>query len=107
MAKLTPERKEALKRFKEKRGGVPEALRTRQKDLLKKQRAIGQALAKGPATVPSLAAQAGLSTEETLWYLAWMRKYGEIEEQGQEGDYPLYALVAKEGHEETQEERTR
>jgi hypothetical protein len=95
MANLTAEQKEALKSFREGRGGISDQLLARQKELLKQQRAVRKALAKGPATVPSIAGEIGLPEDETLWFLTLMRKYGEVEEKGQDGDYPLYALIAK------------
>lgn len=95
MANLTERQKEALNKFKERRGGIPDRLLESQKELLKRQRAIRNALAKGPAAVPSIAGETGIPEDATFWLLMLMRKYGEIEEKGQDGDYPLYALILK------------
>ncbi len=50
-------------------------------------------LAKGPVTVPALAAACGLPASDVLWHVAAMRKYGELTEDAQVGDYFTYRLV--------------
>jgi hypothetical protein len=52
-------------------------------------------LAKGPATVPAVAAATGLPSREVLWHFAAMRKYGELLEDAQAGDYFTYRLVPR------------
>ena len=52
---------------------------------------------KGPATVPALAAACELPPREVLWHIAAMRKYGELAEDAQDGDYFTYRLVSEEG----------
>ncbi len=62
--------------------------------LLKEQRriqdAIGRVLREKPATVPEVAAAVGIPPHQALWYLAAMRKYNLVVENGMSGDYPLY-----------------
>jgi hypothetical protein len=36
---------------------------------------------------------AGLPSKDVLWWLAAMKKYGLIAEEGMDGDYPIYKLV--------------
>lgn len=57
-------------------------------------KAIQQALEKEAATVPQIAEAVGLPTETVLWFLAGMKKYGQIVEAGQDDSYFRYALVA-------------
>ena len=60
-------------------------------------RKIRTELAKGPATVPALAGVCGITPREVLWHVAAMRKYGELTEDAQEGDYFTYRLVQGKG----------
>lgn len=69
----------------------------RTQELLKAQKqsqqAITKALREQPRTVPDVAAAAGLPSKEVLWWLAAMKKYGLVAEDGMNGDYPIYKLV--------------
>lgn len=56
-------------------------------------KAVREALSDGPATVPQIACEAGLYSDRTLWLVAAMKKYGEIEEAEKDGTYFQYALV--------------
>jgi hypothetical protein len=94
--KLSNEQKAALKVMRDRLGvGSPEQ-RVRHKQLMAARKAIRAALDTEPATVPQLASQIDLPTAETLWHVTAMKKYGEIEELGQDGDYPRYALSRRE-----------
>ncbi len=44
-------------------------------------------------TVPEIAAATGTSTAETLWFVASLKKYGEIKEAEKDGSYFKYALT--------------
>jgi predicted transcriptional regulator len=67
-------------------------------ELLKKQqsirKAIQHALQRSPRSIPHLAALTNIATDEILWHIAAMKKYGIVEEAGMEesGDYYLYRL---------------
>jgi len=37
-----------------------------------------------------------MASHEVLWHVTGMRKYGQVTEAGEDGDYPLYAPVAYE-----------
>jgi hypothetical protein len=37
-----------------------------------------------------LSAASGLPSEKVLWFVAAMKKYGIVVENGMSGDYPLY-----------------
>ncbi len=57
---------------------------------------IRQRLGQGPATVPAVAEATGLAADKVLWYLAALKKYGQVVEEGKEGGYYRYALVGGE-----------
>ena len=91
---LVDEQKAALQRFRERRGGLSEERREQQRRLLQERKAIRTALA-APATVPELAQATGLLPRTVLWHVTAMRKYGQVQEADQEGDYPRYALIVE------------
>ncbi|HZD79656.1 MAG TPA: hypothetical protein VE646_06415 [Actinomycetota bacterium] len=57
--------------------------------------AVRRSLVDGPKTPPEVAETAELSAREALWTLIALRKYGVVEEVGQDGDYVRYALSGK------------
>jgi hypothetical protein len=59
----------------------------------KKIQAIKAQLKDGPQTVPAIAAATGGTTAETLWYVASLKKYGEIKEAEKDGGYFKYELA--------------
>ncbi len=54
---------------------------------------ISRVLREKPATVPEVAAAVGIPSNQALWYLAAMKKYNLLVENGMSGDYPLYQLA--------------
>ena len=48
------------------------------------------ALKDKPKTIPELAAATGQPSDRVLWFMAALRKYGVVVENGMSGDYPLY-----------------
>jgi hypothetical protein len=89
----TPSRGETLKQL---RVTHAEAV-TRTQALLKEQKHIQdeicRVLREKPASVPEVAAAVGILPQQALWYLAAMRKYNLVVENGMSGDYPLYQLA--------------
>jgi predicted transcriptional regulator len=57
-------------------------------------KALRQAMESGAQTVPELARIIGLPSEQVLWHLTAMRKYGLVEETGmdEDGAYCRYRL---------------
>jgi len=49
-----------------------------------------------PRTVPDIALATGLSTSKVMWYVASMKKYGEILEADHEESYFRYGLAGGE-----------
>lgn len=93
---LTPEQKQALAKLRASLGGISEQKRQTQKQLVAARKAIQKFLAAQPATVPQIAVALQMPSDEALWHVTGMRKYGKVAEAGEEGDYPLYALVVQE-----------
>jgi len=90
---LTAEQRDALKGLRESMGGISEEKRKAQKQLLAARKEIARLLAVQPATVPQIAEALRLPAHEVLWHVTGMRKYGKVTEDGEDGDYLLYALV--------------
>ena len=90
---LTPDQKRALASLRESLGGISEKKRDAQKHRIAARKAIQKFLEAKPATVPQIAAALQMPAGEALWHVTGMRKYGKVTEVGEDGDYPLYALV--------------
>jgi len=88
----TESRKEALKKLKAARKEQIAAATSRMKDQRRALKAIKASLADSELTVPELAAATGLPVDQVLWYVASMKKYGEILEGPKAGDYYRYKL---------------
>ncbi len=73
-------RKEVLERLKEQR---------------RIRKLIAESLRSGPKTIPEIARETSLPAPLVTWYVMTMRRYGEIEEAGEDGEYYRYALVAE------------
>ncbi|RJR44857.1 MAG: transcriptional regulator [Deltaproteobacteria bacterium] len=84
--------KEALKTLKAARKEQIAAVTGRMKEQGRAVQAIKEALAGGELTVPELAAATGLPPTEVLWYVATLKKYGEILEGPKAGSYYRYRL---------------
>jgi predicted transcriptional regulator len=67
-----------------------------QKDYFKRQtqvrKAMLEALKEAPRTIPELAARCGLPSEEVVWNVMAMRRYGKLIEGDLRGDYYCYRL---------------
>jgi hypothetical protein len=85
-------RKEALKKLRESRKEQIAAATARMKKHRKAVKAIREHLAGVELTVPEIATATGLLPSEVLWYVASLKKYGEILEGPKAGDYYRYRL---------------
>ncbi|HNU01763.1 MAG TPA: hypothetical protein PKM55_13825 [Acidobacteriota bacterium] len=67
-----------------------------QKEYFKRQtqvrKALLEALKEAPRTIPELAARCGLPSEEVVWNVMAMRRYGTVVEEELRGDYYCYRL---------------
>jgi len=93
---LTAEQKLALAKLRESLGGISEEKRQAQKHLLAARKAVLKLLETQPATVPQIAVALQMPADEALWHVTGMRKYGKVIEAGEDGDYLLYAIAARE-----------
>ena len=84
--------KEALIKLKAARKELIAAATGRMKEQRQVLKAIKERLADLELTVPEIAAGAGLPVSEVLWYVATLKKYGEILEGPKAGGYYRYRL---------------
>jgi predicted transcriptional regulator len=89
--------KETLKRLRGERETVVQTVTEHNKRHQAERKKIRGVLTEGPATVPALAAACEFASSEVLWHITAMRKYGELVESAQEGDYFTYQLVREKG----------
>ncbi len=92
MTDLKTRNREALKRLREQNVAKVEAAQARLKEQIKVVNEITRVLKEGPATVPSLAQATGLPTQTVFWQLTALKKYGQVVEGEQDGDYFQYRL---------------
>ncbi len=55
--------------------------------------AIRHVLAGSSATVPEIAGNIRIPSDEVLWFIATMKKYGQVVEDGKDGGYYRYAAT--------------
>ncbi len=82
-----------LKRLRDEHQDSVERTRERLKEQTAIRRQICQALRSGPKIVPEVAEATRIPSNEVLWHMTAMKKYGLIVEVGQCGEYYQYALV--------------
>jgi predicted transcriptional regulator len=109
MTEISKEELEAKEKAKERSKAISELMAAKRKEhaesakaaqqLVKDKNAtrkiIKDVMQAGPHTVLQIAKESGLTTAETLWHVAAMRKYGEVVESGvnEDGEYYLYSLT--------------
>lgn len=94
---LTSDQKQALAKLRAIAGGVHPEERKKHQAMVAHRKTIRAVLERAPSTVPKIAAELNLATDEVLWHLTAMRKYGQAAEAGEDGDYVLYALAEQDG----------
>jgi predicted Rossmann fold nucleotide-binding protein DprA/Smf involved in DNA uptake len=91
--------KEALKKLKAARKEKIALATNRMKEQRKTVKAIKEQLGGAELTVPEIAEATGLPVSEVLWYVASLKKYGEILEGPKAGGYYRYKLGQPAGEE--------
>src|SRR5512134_1771454 len=86
-------RKEALKKLREARKETIALATLKMKEQRKAVDAVRRQLKKGGMTVPEIAEGAGISTSEAMWFIATLKKYGEVIEGEKDGGYFRYELA--------------
>jgi hypothetical protein len=84
--------KKPLKRLKAARKDRIAAITVLMKEQRRAVKAIKASLAEAHLTVPEIAAATGVPASEVLWYVATLKKYGEILEGPKAGSYYRYRL---------------
>ena len=87
------EKKEAMKKLRESRKSIIKKTSARVKENRKALKAIKEQLRDGAKTVPEIAEATGLASAEVLWFVATLKKYGEIFEGDKDGGYFRYYLA--------------
>jgi predicted transcriptional regulator len=91
--------KEALKKLKAARKEQIALATSRMKEQRQAIKAIKEQLGGAELTVPEIAKATGLAVSEVLWYVASLKKYGEILEGSKAGGYYRYKLGQAAGEE--------
>jgi len=86
------DKKTALKQLRQERRQSIKKATAAMKRQRKTLKSVEASLSGGAATVPEVAAQAGIATDEALWFIATMKKYGQVVEEGKDGGYYRYAV---------------
>ena len=87
------EKKEGMKKLRESRKDIIKAISTRVKENRKAVKAIKEQLRAEARTVPEIAEATGIASSEVLWFIATLKKYGEILEGDKDGGYFRYYLA--------------
>lgn len=85
-------KKEAMKKLRAERKQTIVAVTARVKEQKKAIASIKEVLQQGESTVPEIAAATGLPSASVLWYIAALKKYGQVVEGAQDGGYFRYML---------------
>jgi len=93
---LSDEQKDALKKLRVLKSDTQAALlKEHMSSARKVKKAVQKALADGPATIPELAKKVDAPADRILWTMTGLRKYGVVDADGVDGDYPRYKLAEK------------
>lgn len=87
-------RKEAMKALRRERKRQIASASAAVKAQRKAIKAIKEILGQGAKTVPELVEGTGMPPLEVFWYIASLKKYGEIIEGEKDGAYYRYALAS-------------
>ena len=93
------EKKAAMKTLRKAREHSVKAASVKLKGQMKTVKIIREQIGKQSATIPEIAAASGIPSSEVMWYVATMKKFGEILEVEQDGAYFKYRLSTGEGDE--------
>lgn len=86
-------KKKAMKQLRGDRKEWITMASTMVKEQRKERKAIKKHLENQPATVPEIAEATGIPSDKVLWYLATLKKYGDIVEGEKDGSYFRYVLT--------------
>jgi predicted transcriptional regulator len=95
------QKKEALKSLRKARSQWIADASNQVKHQKKALKAIRDRLGAGAGTIPEIAAATGMQSADVLWYMAALKKYGEIVEAQKDGSYFRYALAPRASQEKS------
>ena len=78
--------------LRQRQGGMSPEMKAFYKEQTRVKKLIREILRQGPQTIPSIATTTGLDSKVVVWHLMAMRKYGEVVEGPEAGDYCTYRL---------------
>ncbi len=84
--------KEPIQILRERHGGASDKLKAHVKNQNSIRKAIKGALSSDAMTIPQITEATGLKSEEIVWQVVAMKRYGDVLEAGCSGDYYTYAL---------------
>jgi biotin operon repressor len=90
-------KRQAMKKLRGSRKDIIKATSARVKENRKAVKAIKEQLQDAARTVPEIAEATGLASAEVLWFIATLKKYGEIVEGDKDGGYFRYYLAEAAG----------
>jgi hypothetical protein len=93
MKKDAKKRAALLKRLREEHSDTVERTRALLKENKSLRRKICQATREAPKPVPEIAQMTGIPADRVLWHITAMKKYGDVVEAGNCGEYYLYQAV--------------
>lgn len=85
-----------LEILRERHGGMSDAMKAYFKEQNRVRKLINAALKQAPRTIPELARETGEPEDKLLWHVMALKKYGQVTELEQRGDYFAYAQAGKE-----------
>ena len=88
-----PIQRETLKSLREARKAYIARARQTIKKNHKILRSIQEQIAPGPKTIPEIARALGTDTAQVLLFVSALKKYGQVTEGPQDGDYFKYGLT--------------
>jgi hypothetical protein len=91
--------KEAMKELRKSRKGFIKSSAARLKEQNKTIKMIKEQIKDDPKTVPEISKAAGIPSSDVMWYIATMKKFGEVLEAEQDGSYFRYGLADSGGEE--------
>ena len=91
--------KEAMKELRKSRKQFIKSSAVRLKEQNKTITLIKEQIKDDPKTVPEISQAAGIPSSEVLWYIATMKKFGEVLEADQDDAYFRYGLADSGGEE--------
>lgn len=87
-----PKPKRPIEILRERQGGISKELKEYFNDQQRVRKALRAALQSGPKTVPQIASESGIASQDVLWHLMAMRRYGDVTDGPEQDGYVLYQL---------------